>query len=215
MATKKKKPAAKKAAVTKPVAKQATANKPQVASPSVQAQAKKETASSPFAGSSPFFGANSNTVKDFVSAGSQEARRAQERAFSFGRDHMEKWMSGSDKTARGLGEAFAVSKDGVDALVEYSKIATELSKDFQQEVTAEWNELCTETVENAKDLLACRTLNDYVELQNRLLQQNVNRLVSQGARVTDLWFKLTTEAAEPINSQVNRTTSRINKALVA
>lgn len=201
-----KKPVAKKPVAKKPVVKQAAAAKPRVTSAAPKA-VETPKAVNVFAGS--------EVVKDFLSAGSQEAKRAQERAFSFGRDHFEKWTAGADKTARKFTESFALSKDGVDALVEYSKIATDLGKEYQEEVTAEWNEICAETVETAKELLACRTLNDYIELQNRLVQTNVNRAVAQSARLTDLWYKLTTEAAEPISAQVNRATQKLNKTLAA
>lgn len=190
---------------SKTTTKQATATKPRVAAvPTKIVNAPSE-----------FINTGTEVVKDFLSAGSQEAKRAQEKVLSFSREHVEKWASGADQTARSLNEGFAISKEGVDALVEYSKIAGDLSKEYQQEVTAELNEAYAETVATAKELLACRTVKDYVELQTRVFQTSVARAFDQSARLTDLWFKLTTEAAEPLNSQVNRSTQRLNKVLVS
>lgn len=190
--------------------KKTTATKPAIAAKPRPAAVETKTSTT-----SLFVPAGAEVVKDLIAASTQEAQRAQEKVLSFGREHVEKWTSGADKTARSFTESFALSKDNVDALTEFGKIASTLGKEYQEEVVAEWNAACAETVETAKELLACRTLNDYVELQNRAVQAQLNRAVATSARLTDLWFKLTTEATEPLNSQVNRTTSRLNKVLAA
>lgn len=159
--------------------------------------------------------AGTEAVKDFLNAGTQEAQKTQEKVLSFSKENIEKWTQSTDKTVRSFAEAFAVNKEQFDALMESGKIAGDVSRDLHEQFLAEVNALFSENVELSKDLLACRTLNDLVEVQNRAFQSNLSHFFERSARLTDAWFKLATDAAEPINTQATQATARLNKSLAA
>lgn len=159
--------------------------------------------------------AGTEAVKDFLAAGTEEAQKTQEKVLSFSKENLEKWTESTDKTVRTFAEAFAVNKEQVDALLESSKLAGELSRELHEEFLAEINTFFAENVELSKELLACRTLNDVVEVQNRAVQQHLALFFNNSARLTETWFKLATEVAEPISTQASQATARLNKTLAA
>ena len=56
----------------------------------------------------------------------------------------------------------------------------------------------------AKDLLSCRTFNDFVELQNRAVQQQVSHMINQGAQVTNWWLSLTGAQVDTVRSTASK-----------
>lgn len=159
--------------------------------------------------------AGSDAVRDFLASSTQELQRNQEKAFSLGREQFEKLTATADKASRSFGEVFSLSKDQLDAVLESSRIATELTKELQEQITTDANELFNENVELSKELLACRNLNELLEVQNRALQSSVTSFFTNSARLTDAWFRLATEVSEPLNAQGNQVVARLNKAFKA
>lgn len=162
-----------------------------------------------------FVQAGTEAVKDFLTAGTEEAQRTHEKVLSFGRENMEKWAESADKAARTLGETLALSKEQIDALMESSKLATELGKQLHENLVKDMNTSFSENVELTKELLACRTLDDVMEVQSRALQNQLARFFDQSARLTDAWFKLSTDVVEPLNTQATQVTNRLNKSIAA
>lgn len=159
--------------------------------------------------------AGTEAVRDFIAAGTQEAQKTQEKVLSLGRESMESWSKAADQATRSLTQAFSLNQEQFDALVESSKIIGDLSREFHEQLIAETNALFSENVELSKDLLACRTLNDLVEIQNRAVQSNISRALDQSARLTETWFRFATEAAEPLSTQASKTSRQLSKSLAA
>lgn len=159
--------------------------------------------------------AGTEAAKDFLKAGTMEAQKTQEKVLSFSREGLEHFSKNADKTARSMAEVFSVSREQFDALMESGKIASDLGRDLHSNMVNEMNTLFTENMELSKELLSCRTLNDLVEIQNRALQCNLSRFFENSARLTDAWFKLATDAAEPVATQSTHVATRLNKAIAA
>lgn len=159
--------------------------------------------------------AGTEAMKDFIAAGTQEAQHAQEKVLHLSQESLEKWTQSTDKTLRNFIATFALNTEQVDALMESGKIAGDVSRDLQESLMSELNALYNEQVALSKDMLACRTLNDVVELQNRAVQSTVQHMFNHSARMTEAWFKLATDAVEPINTQATQATVRLNKTLAA
>lgn len=157
--------------------------------------------------------AGTEAVRDFLTSSTQELQRNQEKVLSLGREHIEKLSESADKASRSFGEVFSLTKDQVEAVLESTRIATELGKELHEKLVADTNELFNENVELSKELLACRNLNDLLEVQGRAVQAGLSSFFNNSARLTDAWFRLTTEVSEPLNAQTSQLASRINKAL--
>lgn len=159
--------------------------------------------------------AGTEAAKDFITAGTLEAQKTQEKMLNMSAEGIQNLSKNADMATRQLAEAFSVSREQFDALLESGKIAGDVSRELHDRLVTDMNSLFNENVELSKDLLACRTLNDLVEVQNRALQSNLSRFFDNSARLTDAWFKLATEVAEPVATQSSQVATRINKALAA
>lgn len=159
--------------------------------------------------------AGTEAVRDFIAAGTQEAQKTQEKVLSLGREGMESWSKAAEQATRSLAQNFSVNKEQFDALMESGKIVSDLGREFHEQLVADANALFSENVELSKDLLACRTLNDLVEIQKRAVQSNVSRMLDQSARLTETWFRFATEAAEPLCTQASKASHHLNKTFAA
>lgn len=159
--------------------------------------------------------AGTEAVRDFIAAGTQEAQKTQEKVFSLGRESVEGWSKAADQVAHSLTQSFSISKDQFDALMESSKIISDVGRELHEQIVSEANAFFSENVELSKDLLACRTLNDLVEIQKRAIQSNISRTLDQSARITETWFRLATEAAEPLSTQASKTSRHLRKSMAA
>lgn len=155
-----------------------------------------------------FAKANAETVRENIAVTGEEVKRNQEKLVNASRDHVENLQKGASEVA-------AFGKQHLETLVEAGKSVTETAKELQEKMVAETNELYSENVQFSKELLACRNLGDFAEVQSRVLQSNLNRFFDNTARLTDVWFKMATTAAEPISQQANQVAERLKKNLAA
>ncbi|MBL8639339.1 MAG: phasin family protein [Alphaproteobacteria bacterium] len=61
-----------------------------------------------------------------------------------------------------------------------------------------------------RNLMACRTLNEATEAQNKLVQENLDGAMSAATRLSEIAIKVCSEAYEPINDQAIRTAKKMS-----
>ncbi len=61
------------------------------------------------------------------------------------------------------------------------------------------------------DSLKVTTLNEWAETQNEIAQENFNDLMKQATVASEQCVKLTTEALEPLNEQINQAVKKATK----
>lgn len=155
----------------------------------------------------------SSVMKDILSSSADEAQRAQEKIFSIGRDSAETMAKSADALTKVMHEAIASSRDNIEACVECSNVTASLTKEISTEVFESANQAFSDSVEFSKNFLACRTINDMMELNNKAIKRNCDNLFSQSAKLSNLLFEYASEALEPINERAAQATEQFNKAL--
>lgn len=112
-------------------------------------------------------------------------------------------------------EAQSVSRHSVEALV---KCGTVLSKGCEQ-----WMKIATQmsqeswekSSENLKALMACKTITELTEAQNKLAQQSFEDMMQCATRLSELSIKICTEAFEPINDQLAKSIKKASESMAA
>lgn len=97
-----------------------------------------------------------------------------------------------------------------EAVAESCKVATEVHQELNSNLQQDLNTLLQEQVELTKKFFGCRQVNDFVELQNQALRCHINHSIDLTARVAEAWFKLATDALEPIEN-ARQTTRKLWK----
>lgn len=156
-----------------------------------------------------------NAVKELIASGAGEAQKAQEKAFAFGRENAENFAKSADSAMKVLTEVVGLSRDNIEACVECGNITANLAKELSTECYEYASTTFSDNVELAKEAFACRTLNDAVELQNKLVRYNLDSFFDQSAKTSNLLFEYTSEAIEPINERIAQASEQLNKALAA
>ena len=111
----------------------------------------------------------------------------------------------------GYDEAVALSQDGFDAV---TKANTALVKGVQ-EINAALFALFEVSLEvqaqSTKKILACKSLDEAVAVQNDLVKSGYETAVAETQKIADLSVKVTEEAAQPITEQMNAAVEKLTK----
>lgn len=117
--------------------------------------------------------------------------------------------------AKGYDDFVAVQKDGVDAFVKagevFAKGAEELGKacfDLAQESAAA-------NAEAVSAMLAAKSVDELVALQNELARKAFDRSIAESTRISEMSMKIANEALEPIQTQVTVAVEKALKPLAA
>ncbi|MEK6747104.1 MAG: phasin family protein [Pseudomonadota bacterium] len=156
---------------------------------------------------------SSAAVKDLLSNGASEAQKAQEKAFEMGRESAKHITKSADAITKSLYEAISISRDNVEAMVECGNLTASLAQDMSNEIVEYTNKSFSDGVELSKDIFACRTINDMVDLQNRIVKSSLDRFFNQSSKLTSMVFEYSAEAFEPINERVSQASEQLSRAL--
>lgn len=156
---------------------------------------------------------SSSAVKDLLANGASEAQKVQEKAFEMGREGAEQISKSADAVTKSLYEAISISRDNVEAMLECGNLTASLAKDVGNEIIGYANRAFSDNMEISKDVFACRTINDMVDLQSRIVKNSLDSFFNQSSKLTNMLFEYSVEAIEPINERVAQTTEQMSKAL--
>jgi len=156
-----------------------------------------------------------NAVKEFIAASADEAQKAQEKAFAMSREGAENIAKSADAVTKALYETIAISRDNVETCIECGNMTAALVKDVSSEIFETANKAFSDNVEISKEVFACRTINDMMELQNRIVKNAIDQFFNQSVKLSGMLFEYTSEAIEPINERVAQATEQFSKAMAA
>lgn len=156
-----------------------------------------------------------NAVRELIASGAGEAQKAQEKAFAIGRESAENFAKTADTAMKVLYECVGLSRDNIEACMECSNITSGLAKELSTDWCEFTNKTFSDNVDIAKEAFTCRTLNDVVELQNKLIRYNLDSFFEQSAKISNMFFEYASEAIEPINERIARASDQMNKVLAA
>lgn len=227
-----KRPAAKKAAAKKPAVKKAAtaAKKPAAAKAAPKAASWKEQSAALYGAGdvqktaeqmmkaggdmmNQFFGNNGSKMAEQFKA-AFDAKGA-EKAFAFGNDAAEQLNKTASTASRTMNEAAEISRDNAEAIVECGNIAVNVSKQMSSELIGFANKSFAQNVELSKQALACRTINDVFDLQNRAVQSGLDALFAESVKMSEMMFQCASDISEPLNERIAESADRLTKASAA
>lgn len=137
-------------------------------------------------------GANAPELKTYFTA--------MEMNMSNYKDQYEK-MTGDASTAmrqnlEGYVEMGTSFMKGTEVLM---KTCMEMAQDSAERNAAAW-----------KSLMACRTLNEAAEQQNKMAQANLDEAMSAATKLSEMSIKICTEACEPLNAQMTKAMKKMS-----
>jgi hypothetical protein len=156
---------------------------------------------------------SNNTMKEIWGNSAEEAQKAQEKIFSISREGAENLVKSADSATKAVYESVAASRDNIESCIECGNITAAMAKDFSSELFEAANKSFSDGVEMTKDFFACRTLNDMLELNNRIYSQMTDTFFSRSNKISNMVFEYTNQAIEPINERISQASEHMYKAL--
>lgn len=112
-------------------------------------------------------------------------------------------------------EAVSASKENVEALIKSTNIWVKGAEDIMKTYMTLAQENASKNSEALKSLMACKTLNELTEVQNKLAQESFDGFMAGATKLSELTVKLTTDALEPINDQVSKSIKKVTESVAA
>ena len=66
-----------------------------------------------------------------------------------------------------------------------------------------------------KQAMTTRSINDFSTMQNTASQKGYEEMMAEATKLSELSMKVMTDAAEPINEQMNKAVQKASKAMAA
>lgn len=156
---------------------------------------------------------NNKAIADIQTSISTEAQKAQEQFYAIGQQSAEQIAKTADTAGEAINEASNICRDNMEACIESGNIAANIAREISEELTEYSSHAANEAVELSKEFFACRTLNDVVELQNKVMKNSVENSFEQWSRLSNSAFESFNEIFEPINQRIAESTEQISKLM--
>ena len=137
-----------------------------------------------------------------VKAGQEQTVKQFEQTATVAKEQFEKTAAQLLKSYEDLQ---ATGKANVEALIASSTIAAKGAEDLGREVVAYGQSALDKSITTGKALLAAKTLQEVVELQNDFLKSSFDAMLAETSRLQELTTKVTNEALAPLNARVTAT----------
>ena len=152
---------------------------------------------------------------EIFASGADEAQKAHDKVMAIGREGAEKFARSAETAAQGMNEAIDIGRGHIQACVECSSIAADMTRSLSTEMLNFVNEMLTQNMEVSQEAMNCRTISDFFELHNRAMQHTMEQFFNESNRFSELFFQYASEAAEPLKERVADATDRLSKVVAA
>lgn len=203
--------AAKIAKPAKPAPKAASKAAPKKAA-AKKAAPKKEAAKPVAAKSQPVKSTNL-TVVPFAPMAAEALRSINTKTPEFKTYYsaMETTMSNyKDQYEKFSGDASTAVRQGLESYVQMSTSMMKGAEVLMKTCMEMAQDSAERNAAAMKSLMACRTLNEAAEQQNKIVQSNLDEAMSAATKISEMAIKISTEALEPINQQVTKAMKKMS-----
>lgn len=149
------------------------------------------------------------TLDAFVKVGTEAASKSYEQAVELTREQVGK---ASNAFIKGYGDIQGLGKGNLDAVVEAGTLWAKGAEQIGKQVMALTQNSMQSSVVTAKALLGCKTLREVMDLQADYTRSNIDALVNEGTKLSELSFKVANDAIAPIQARVSETVEKLTKA---
>lgn len=147
-----------------------------------------------------------------VKAGAEAAQKGYEQFTKLTNEQLKKtFPAAADK----LEQVADFNKGNLEALFAAGQAATKAFETIGQEFAALNQSVLETSLANAKALIACKTVQEAVEVQSEQARAGFEKAVAQGSKLGEIAAKVTGEAIKPINARVNEAAETFAKPVAA
>jgi hypothetical protein len=150
-------------------------------------------------------------LKKILSDSSSKTQQAQEQIVKISREGAEKISKATDAATRGINEAVQGSYNIVEAAIESSSVVADSVQAFASEVLRFANESFSDNMDITKEIFNCKTVNDVLDMQDKLMNNNIDSFFNESNRMHDMLFRFVADVSEPFNQQLIAASQKLAK----
>lgn len=181
-----------------------------------RAEAKAQTGSAVI----PFNPVSAETLRNFTAAAPNfgsafgpDFKMSFELPFKLPFDSMESTMSNYKDQYEKMGEeAQNFMRQNAESCSKTSQSFAKGAEKMMKTIAEVAQESAQRNSESFKALMACRTINEFAEAQNKMMQQNFDDAMSTATKLSEMAIKICNEAVEPINGQMAKAMKKMSEA---
>ena len=121
------------------------------------------------------------------------------------------FTNAADTANRSVTEIMSLGSEQLQNISETNSAIANMAKDLSQEVVQSATAIFNDQVELSKAMLACRNVDDVLELQGKASQAALDNFFQESLRLSELAFKYAAEIAEPIQQRFTHVGERLSK----
>lgn len=116
-----------------------------------------------------------------------------------------------DTTSRSMREMAALGTEHMQTMSECATATAGVAKGLSQEILQTANSLFADQMELGKAALACRNVDDMMELQGKASRLALETVFNESLRLSELAFKYAVDIAEPVQQSLAQAGERLTK----
>lgn len=151
-----------------------------------------------------------DTLEQVVKASQDAAAKGYDQAVAVAKDQVEAVQKVQAQAVKSSEEALAAAKENLDAVVKAGQMLAQGLQDLSKSVVVLTQEAVEESVASTKKLLGAKSLHEAVDIHSAHAKAQIDRLLSEGARLSDSTRKLFEEALAPVQSRLQATVDKIS-----
>lgn len=159
--------------------------------------------------------AGKETLESAVKVGVEAASKNYEQAVAATKEQVEAAVKAGADMFKGYEDVTVFGKDNLDAFMTTSTLLAEGLRDLNKV----WFDLAQNSLERnaaaTKAVFECKSVNEFADVQNDLMKENLEKIVTEGRKISDMSMKLAEEVTAPLNSRVAAAMDKVAKPLAA
>lgn len=112
-------------------------------------------------------------------------------------------------------EYMGICSNNINACIESGNNAIQSIRDINSVIMECCNSYLSDFAEISSESIACRSLNDIMELKNNAIQQMTVNYFANYNKITGMYFDLVSQTFEPLGTNITTNTTNLRKALAA
>ena len=150
-------------------------------------------------------------LEQFIKTGSEVAAKSYQGIVSLTKERMDTAMNAATGAFKGYDGAALFGKENVDALVAYNSAVAKGFERLVKGLLAYGQKSFEGSVAATKDMLACKTIQEFVDWQSDIARNNFDQFVAEATKISELGVKTAQEASQPISERVHVTVEKLWK----
>lgn len=161
------------------------------------------------------FCAGAEAIAQVTSNYTDQLNTAQERISAMSNEALEHVSRSTDSALKQFNDAISSSQQSAEAITNIFQNSGNNFNKMSEELFNFANQCFARNIELSRDILSCRTINDAIELQNKMMQTNVDDVMEEMAKLTEMFFEAAAAAVDPLGETITNAVDRLSKTIAA